>query len=412
MTPKAFLCVSLLALSGCASFHQGAMPGEPKGATFATIRGARVRYVDKGQGSPVVLVHGFASAIEAWSGVLPELAKTHRVIALDLKGFGWSDRPAGDYSPEEEARIVLELMSQRGIDKAAIVAHSWGSSIALAAALAQPARVSRLALYDAWVYEEQLPTFFHWAHADGLGETLFAGWYSERPDERIAMAFYDKRWVTEALVESVEDALERPGTVAAALAGVRGMHYAQTQDKYRTIKNPDAPHVGARGPGHHAAVRRAALARAAAVEAHRVPAVRALPDDRGARRLERRSRPPSSPRSPPPPRWWWRSPRPMARERRSSVIRAAWGFGLALATLAAPQQAWATGFTDIGSDLRVRDKVTVELDGYLRARSEALYNLDLDRGLLPSGQSRSFRCRSATRRGRRSRTPTCGCAPI
>jgi pimeloyl-ACP methyl ester carboxylesterase len=225
-------------LSGCASFHKGAMPGEPKDATFATIRGARVRYVDKGEGSPVVLVHGFASAIEAWSGVLPELAKSHRVIALDLKGFGWTDRPEGDYSPEEQARIVLDLMTQRGIDKAAVVAHSWGSSIALAAAMAQPARVTRLALYDAWVYEEQLPTFFHWSRADGLGETLFAGWYTERPDEKMAMAFYDKRYVTEALVDSVEDALDRPGTVAAALAAVRGQRYADVQDKYRTIKTP------------------------------------------------------------------------------------------------------------------------------------------------------------------------------
>lgn len=75
----------------------------------------------------------------------------------------------------------------------------------------------------------------------------------------------------------------------------------------------------------------------------------------------------------------------MARERRFPWLRAACGLGLALATLAAPQRAWATGFTDIGSDLHVRDKVTVEVDGYLRARSEALYNLDLDRGLLPSG---------------------------
>lgn len=240
MTPKAlFLSVALAAqLSGCMSFHAGAMPGEPKDATFATIRGARVRYVDRGQGPPVVLVHGFASALEAWSGVLPELAKTHRVLALDLKGFGWTDRPEGDYSPQEEARIVFELMTQRGVDKAAVVAHSWGASVALAAALAHPERVTRLALYDAWVYEEQLPTFFHWSRADGLGEALFAGWYTERPDEKMAMAFYDKRYVTEALVDSVEDALDRPGTVAAALAAVRGQRYAAVQDRYRTIQLP------------------------------------------------------------------------------------------------------------------------------------------------------------------------------
>ena len=99
-------------------------------------------------------------------------------------------------------------------------------------------RVSRLALYDAWVYEEQLPTFFHWARADGVGETLFALWYKERPDDKMAQAFYDPKLVTEKLVDEVEAALDRPGTVAAALAAVRGQRYVDVQRKYRTIKQP------------------------------------------------------------------------------------------------------------------------------------------------------------------------------
>ena len=245
-------------LVGCLSFHKGPMPGEPRDARFADIEGARVRYVDT-EAAPaaaeprresveapapavekptVVLVHGFASAIEAWSPVIPVLAKTHRVVALDLKGFGWTDRPEGDYSPEAQARILLKLLEQRGIQKTALVAHSWGSSVALAATLAAPERFTRLALYDAWVYEDQLPTFFHWARAEGVGEMLFGLYYKQRADERMALAFYDKRYVTERLVEDVEDALERPGTVAAALAAVRGQRYSEVEAKYRTIDKP------------------------------------------------------------------------------------------------------------------------------------------------------------------------------
>src|SRR5262249_13786368 len=111
-------------LAGCPSFHAGAMPGEPKTAHFAAVDGARVRYVDKGQGPAVVLIHGFASSLETWELVMPELAKTHRVIALDLKGFGWSDRPEGDYSPAAEARLVVKLLDQLGVKRAAFVAHS------------------------------------------------------------------------------------------------------------------------------------------------------------------------------------------------------------------------------------------------------------------------------------------------
>mgnify|MGYP001306832235 CR=1 FL=1 len=253
-------------LVGCLSFHKGPMPGEPRDARFLDVDGVRVRYLDTEDGTvparpaeakqdtgetaapdsepvavekpTVVLVHGFASAIEAWSPVIPVLSKTHRVVALDLKGFGWTDRPEGDYSPETQARIVLKLVELRGVQKTALVAHSWGSSVALAAALAAPERFTKLALYDAWVYEEQLPTFFHWARAEGVGEMLFGLYYKQRADERMSLAFYDKRYVTESLVEEVDAALDRPGTVAAALAAVRGQRYAEIEAKYRTIDKP------------------------------------------------------------------------------------------------------------------------------------------------------------------------------
>jgi pimeloyl-ACP methyl ester carboxylesterase len=232
------LLAALPLLVGCMSFHRGPMPGEPK-ATYADVDGVRVRYTDTGGDGPaVVMLHGFASSLETWNDVAPRLAQKHRVVALDLKGFGWTDRPEGDYSPEAQARLVMRLLDQRGVERAAWVAHSWGSSVALAAALAEPKRVARLALYDAWVYEEQLPAFFTWSRAPGVGETLFALYYKERADERMALAFYDKKNVTERLIEDVERAMDRPGTTAAALAAVRGQRFAGTQERYRTVTQP------------------------------------------------------------------------------------------------------------------------------------------------------------------------------
>ena len=234
---RALLALAALAMACAPAFHAGPMPGEPKGS-YASVAGARVRFVDEGKGPAVVLLHGFASSLETWETVRPALVRDHRVIALDLKGFGWTDRPEGDYSPRAQAQLVLALMDARGVKSAAVVAHSWGASVALQMALLAPARVERLALYDAWVYEEQLPTTFHWARSEGLGEVLFGAFYAERSEEKISQAFYDERNVSERLIEDVERALERPGTVAAALAATRGQRYAEIEARYREIGQP------------------------------------------------------------------------------------------------------------------------------------------------------------------------------
>jgi len=225
-------------LMGCLEFHRGPMPGEPAKATYAEVAGTRVRYLDVGQGPAVVLLHGYASSLETWALLIPELAPRHRVIALDLKGFGWTDRPAGDYSPQAQAALVFELLDRLGVEKTAVVAHSWGSSVALAMALGQPSRVTRLVLYDAWVYEEQLPTLFLWSRARGIGEMLFALFYEQRPEEKLARAFYDPTKVPEKLVEDVERAFRRPGTRAAALAVVRHMRLEDLEPRYPTIQKP------------------------------------------------------------------------------------------------------------------------------------------------------------------------------
>lgn len=226
------------AQAGCVAFHAGAMPGEPTEARYTELHGARIRYLDEGQGPAVVLIHGYASSLETWATVLPTLRESHRVLALDLKGFGWSDRPPGDYSVEAQARLVLALMDERGIERAAVVAHSYGSSVALTLALLAPDRVRRIALYDAFVYPAQRNTFFEWADVDGLGEALFGAFYDQRPDERIALAFYDDANLPQALVDAVEAAVRRPGTTAAALAVARGMRLERLEPRLGTIAAP------------------------------------------------------------------------------------------------------------------------------------------------------------------------------
>src|SRR5262249_27216548 len=156
----------------------------------------------------------------------PWLSAQHRVIAVDLKGFGWTTRPEGDYSPAAQSALVWHVLDKLGVGDVAIVGHSWGSSVALSMAVAQPARTRRVALYDAYVYDEQVPSFFRWARLGGIGELLFGLFYRQRIDDRAPLAYRDERFVTQARIERVEADLAKPGTVAAALAVARGHQFA------------------------------------------------------------------------------------------------------------------------------------------------------------------------------------------
>ncbi|MFO0554111.1 MAG: alpha/beta hydrolase [Polyangiaceae bacterium] len=237
----ALALVAGLATSGCLEFYAAPLEA-PKDATFVDVAGTHVHYVQAGDhGSTVVLIHGFASSTGVWATVMPALSRDHRVIAIDLKGFGLTSRPEGDYSPDAQAQLVLGVLDKLGVDsseRVALVAHSWGSSVALALTLRAPERVARVALYDAWIYEDQLPNAFLWARAGGVGEAMIGMFYDERSDEKMAGAFYDQRYVTEALVETVEEQLARPGTKAAALAAIRGQHFEAQEAKYKTIEQP------------------------------------------------------------------------------------------------------------------------------------------------------------------------------
>ncbi|MDP3157823.1 MAG: alpha/beta hydrolase [Archangium sp.] len=237
MNLRAALVLALLG-SGCLHFHNGPMPGEPKDATYLQVEGTRVRYVDVGEGPAVVLLHGFASSIENWVTVMPQLVKDHRIIAIDMRGFGWTDRPVADYSPASQAKLLKAVLDERKVGKISLVAHSYGSSVALAFALDYPEQVERIALYDAWVYDEQLPSMFHMARAKGVGEVLFGLFYSERADERLTLGFYDPDMVTQHLADEVEKAFARPGTRAGALEAVRGMRFEELEPRYKTITVP------------------------------------------------------------------------------------------------------------------------------------------------------------------------------
>ncbi len=147
------LLASLL-LGGCAPRYGTEIsmrPAElwaPLPYRYVDVDGVTVAYVDSGgAGSPLVLVHGLSSYTSFWEEQIPALsAAGYRVIALDLPGYGASDRPDAPCTPPWYAALVARFMETLGVPRATIMGHSMGGQIALTLALTEPDRVSRLVL--------------------------------------------------------------------------------------------------------------------------------------------------------------------------------------------------------------------------------------------------------------------------
>lgn len=115
---------------------------------FAEIDGVRIHYQEKGTGTPLVLLHGYTSSTYSWKDVFEPLAKSFHVIAVDLKGFGFSGKPDGDYTRRAQAILVAHLLEHLNIDKAWLCGNSMGGEVALNVAVANPQRVAGLILID------------------------------------------------------------------------------------------------------------------------------------------------------------------------------------------------------------------------------------------------------------------------
>jgi pimeloyl-ACP methyl ester carboxylesterase len=107
-------------------------------------RGVDFHYAEAGAGDDVVLcLHGWPQHWYEWRNLMPALADRHRVIALDQRGFGWSEAPAGGYEKENLADDVLAVLDELGLERVKLVGHDWGAWIGFLLCLREPERFQR-----------------------------------------------------------------------------------------------------------------------------------------------------------------------------------------------------------------------------------------------------------------------------
>lgn len=169
--------------------------------------GYRTNLHDQGKGFPVLMIHGSGPGVTAWAnwrGVIPLLAQSRRVIAPDMLGFGYSERPAdATYNQQRWVEHAIGVLDELGIEQADVVGNSFGGGLALALAIQHPQRVRRLVLMGS--VGVSFP----------LTEGLDAVWgYTPSLDNMrhlLDLFAYDRSRVTDELAELRYQASIRPG---------------------------------------------------------------------------------------------------------------------------------------------------------------------------------------------------------
>jgi pimeloyl-ACP methyl ester carboxylesterase len=200
-------------------------------------RGLDFHLAEAGEGDDVVLcLHGWPQHWYEWRHLMPALAaEGHRVIALDLRGFGWSDAPRAGYEKENMADDVLAVLDALGLERVKLVAHDWGGWIGFLLGIRAPRRFSHflaLNILHPWITQQMmLPQLWRFWYqwlilSPGLGYGLHRNGAFVR--KVLVGASIDKSVWDEATLSAFADNLAEPDRARAAVQMYRSFNLRET----------------------------------------------------------------------------------------------------------------------------------------------------------------------------------------
>ncbi len=217
----------------------------PPPSQFVNVTGLQVHVRDEGLRDdpvPVVLIHGTSASLHTWEGWVAALKGKHRVITMDLPGFGLTGPNAqDDYSNPVYVRFILDLLDTLGVQKCILGGNSLGGEIAWQVAAAAPQRVEKLILVDAGGYAFQpksLPLGFIIARTPGLNKLM--EWTLPRSlmEKSVRNVYGDPALVTPAQVDRYEAMTLRQGNRHALGRRFSQLDAGATAAKIKTLKLP------------------------------------------------------------------------------------------------------------------------------------------------------------------------------
>jgi haloalkane dehalogenase len=157
------LATMFLMVVGCSVQKGAELPMEKVHMKQISVEEINISYVEKGEGNPLVFVHGSPTSSFLWRDMIDELSAHGRVIALDLPGFGFSDPPKnGDYTISNYARIFKSFLEVLSIERATLVCHDFGGPIVLTYALRHPEKYRRLIILNTFLHTDLPPFPLSW----------------------------------------------------------------------------------------------------------------------------------------------------------------------------------------------------------------------------------------------------------
>lgn len=214
-----------------------------------TVNGVRLYYLMAGSGDPVVLLHGWPQTSYAWRHIIPILSRQYSVVAPDMRGFGFSEKPEYGYEKKNVARDVHELVRSLGYDRVHLVGHDMGGQVAYPYAAQWPDDVRSLTYI-----ESSLPGFgqerlmdvsnggswhFGFNMAGDIAEALLAGReriFVEHWLRRSAVGAVDPTSITDDALDHYANALAQPGGLRSSLAYYRARYRRIASTTRRSAK--------------------------------------------------------------------------------------------------------------------------------------------------------------------------------
>ena len=203
--------------------------------------------VERGEGPTVLLIHGFGTNTFTWRHITPGLAMDHRVIAVDLKGFGQSDKPFDErYSVYDQAELLVQLIEEKDLRDLTLVGHSYGGGIALLLALEADGRlegrISRLVLLDSIAYPQNIPVFFKMLDVPVVSQ-MGIRMVPPSVQTRVALqiAYFDDNKITSEEVEAYAAPLKTAAGKHAIIHTARQIvpeDIAELSERYKTMTLP------------------------------------------------------------------------------------------------------------------------------------------------------------------------------